>query len=134
VVTTAPVSGEQLKAALGNATSPDDLAVLVVVPTLAQNERLFRLGDATEAVEHAETVARQTVAALRQAGISVAGHIGPADPAVALSDGLRTYDAERVVVIRRHAEGKRYLEDVPLHPAAEAFHVPLTEVSANGDT
>jgi hypothetical protein len=130
LVTTAPVTPEQLREALPDAISRDEVAVLVVVPTLAETERRFRVGDATEAVEHAETVARQTVGALRRAGIQVSGHIGAADPAVALSDGLRTYDAERVVVMRSHPGARRYLEDVPLEQAAEAFHVPLTEVAA----
>jgi hypothetical protein len=132
LVTTAVVTPEQLRDALPEPISRDELAVLVVVPTLAETERRFRVGDAGEAVEHAESVARRTVAALRRAGIHVAGHIGPADPAVALSDGLRTYDAERVVVMRSHPGARRYLEDVPLDKAAEAFHVPLTEVAAGG--
>ena len=130
LVTTAPVTPEQLRQALPEPVSRDELAVLVVVPTLAETERRFRVGDATEAVGHAEGVARQTVAALRRAGIHVSGHIGAADPAVALSDGLRTYDAERVVVMRSHPGARRYLEDVPLDKAAEAFHVPMTEVAA----
>jgi hypothetical protein len=132
LVTTAPVSPEQLRQVLPDSISRDELAVLVVVPTLAETERRFVIGDASEAVEHAETVARRTVAALRQAGIHVSGHIGAADPAVALSDGLRTYDAERVVVMRSHHGARRYLEDVPLAEAAEAFHVPVTEVAAGG--
>jgi hypothetical protein len=132
LVTTVPAPPEQLRAALPDTVTRADLAVLVVVPTLAQSERRFRLGDASEAVQHAEAVARQTVAALRKAGIAVAGHIGAADPAVALSDGLRTYDAERVVVIRHHPDARRYLEDVPLQEAAGAFHVPITELAADG--
>jgi hypothetical protein len=130
LVTTAPVGPEQLRRALPDSISRDELAVLVVVPTLAETEQRFRRGDATEAVEHAESVARLTVDALRQAGIQVSGHIGAADPAVALSDGLRTYDAERVVVMRSHPGERRYLEDVPLDQAAEAFRVPLTEFAS----
>jgi hypothetical protein len=130
LVATAPVSSQQLRAALPDGTSRDDLAVLVVTPTLADTEARFRLGDPTEAVAHAEHVARQTVEMLRDAGVDVSGHIGAADPAVALSDGLRTYDAERVVAVRRHDDARRYLEDVPLQPAADAFGVPLTEVAA----
>jgi hypothetical protein len=130
LVATTAVPPEQLREALPDSITRDELAVLVVVPTLAETERRFRLGNAAEAVEHAESVARQTVDALREAGVQVSGHIGPADPAVALSDGLRTYDAERVVVMRNHPGARRYLEDVPLEKAAEAFDVPITEVAA----
>jgi hypothetical protein len=122
LVTTVPAAPEQLRAAHDHARR---LAVLGVVPTLAQNERRFRLGDATEAVEHAEAVARRTVAALRDAGIAVAGHIGPADPAVALSDGLRSYHAEGVVVIRNQPGA---------HATSRTCHcrrpqLPMTEVA-----
>jgi hypothetical protein len=67
--------------------------------------------------------------ALREAGLHVSGHIGAADPAVALSDGLRTYRAELVIIVRQRTGG-RYLEDVPLKPAAEIFSVPAREVAA----
>lgn len=130
LVATRAVAAEELRRALPDSIEPQELAVLVVVPTLAQTEAQLRVGDASEAVEHAETVAQQTVASLRAAGIHVSGHIGPADPAVALSDGLRTYDAERVVVVRS-SEG-RYLEDVPLHEAAETFGVPMHELTPHG--
>jgi hypothetical protein len=131
LVATTPVDADTLRQVLGDAVSRDDLAVLVVVPALAATEARFRLGDAAEAVEHAERIARETVDRLRAAGVHVTGHIGPADPAVAVSDGLRTYDAEQVIVVRRGGD-RRYLEDVPLHGAAEAFGVPLKEVTAAG--
>jgi hypothetical protein len=130
LVATAPVAPDALRRVLPEPAASKDLAVLVVVPTLAETERRFRLGDAAEAVEHAERVARETVAVLRDAGIHAAGHIGPADPAVALADGLRTYDAERAVVSREHPGARRYLEDVPVEQAARAFEVPVTELSA----
>ena len=129
LVATTPVEPDALRRALPDDIARDELAVLVVVPTLAATEARFRLGDAAEAVEHAERIARETVERLRAAGLHVTGHIGPADPAVAVSDGLRTYDAEQVVVVRRDGDG-RYLEDVPLQGAAEAFAVPLREINA----
>jgi hypothetical protein len=106
----------------------DDVAVLVVAPALAQTAARFHAGDATEAVEHGEAVARATVAALRGVGLRAEGHIGAADPAVAVSQGLRTYAPDRVVVARRHSGRLRYLEDVPVAGAADAFGVPLEEV------
>ena len=125
-----PVSAEELRRALPDATEPQELAVLVVVPTLARTEAQLRAGDATEAVPHAEAIAKETVASLRAAGVHVSGHIGPADPAMALSDGLRTYDAERVVVVR--GRGGRYLEDVDLREAAATFGVPVEDLTRPG--
>ena len=128
LVTTGAISAEQLCAALPEPPAPDDLAVLVVVPTLAATSGRFHAGHATEAVEHAEQIARDTVDRLAAAGVHVSGHIGPADPAVAISDGLRTYDAERAV-LARHREQMRYLEDVDVAGAAEAFGKPLHEIT-----
>lgn len=130
LVAMTPVSADELRRALPHAIDPQELAVLVVVLTPARTEAELRVGDATEAVPHAERIAKETVASLRAAGLHVAGHIGPADPAVALSDGLRTYDAERVVVFR--GRGGRYLEDVELREAAETFGVPVQELTRAG--
>jgi hypothetical protein len=127
LVATTPVSAEELRRALPDSVEPEALAILAVVPALARTEAALRVGDASEAVPHAERIARETVASLRAAGLSVTGHIGPADPAVALSDGLRTYDAERVVVVR--GQSGRYLEDVELREAAATFGVPVTELT-----
>jgi hypothetical protein len=127
LVATTPVSADELRRVLPESIEPQQLAVLVVVPTLARSEAQLRAGDATEAVPHAESIAQETVASLRAAGLHVSGHIGPADPAVAVSDGLRTYDAERVVVVR--GRGGRYLEHVELREAATTFGVPLKELT-----
>jgi hypothetical protein len=132
LLTTLVVSPEQLRKALPAPLAAEQLAVLVVVPTLAKTAARLRLGDASEAVDHAEKISQQTVVSLRAAGIDVSGHIGPADPAVALSDGLRTYAAELAVVARHRAGAGRYLEDVGLEGAASAFEVPITELVADG--
>lgn len=129
LVTTTPIAAPVLRAHLPGALSQDGLAVLVVVPTLGANAEVFHRGDPVEAVEHAEAVARRQVGLLEEAGIPVSGHIGAADPAVAVSDGLRTYRAEHVVVARR-PRGGRHLEDVPVADAAGVFGVPLTEIDA----
>lgn len=129
LVATEPITAEQLRTALPDERANHELAVLVVAPALASSARSYAVGGATEAVHHAEEVARTTVAALRAAGIHTSGHIGPTDPAVAVSDGLRTYAAEQVVVARHRQPPMRHLEDVPLDAAAEAFGVPLRELA-----
>lgn len=127
LVATDPVSADQLCHALPGVPC-EDLAVLVIAPTLTINSRAVALSRPEEAIDHAEETTRTTVTALREAGIHASGHIGPTDPAVALSDGLRTYDAEQVVIARHREQPMRHLEDVPLKRAAEAFGVPLREI------
>jgi len=64
LVTTGTLAPQRLRQALPDVPAADDLAVLVVVPTLARNASELRRGDASEPVAHAETIARETVAAL----------------------------------------------------------------------
>jgi hypothetical protein len=112
---------------------PADVGVLVIVPTLADRPLRLRFGDAGEAAPHAQAVLREALAGLRAAGIRATGRIGAADPAVAVSDGLRTYAADRVVVARHRTAPLRHLEDVPVEGAADAFGVPLREVGLSDD-
>jgi hypothetical protein len=126
LITTEPLGTDLLKQA-----APDieqhGLAVQVIVPTLAETAARLRLGDPTEAVAHAQAVVTRTTERLAADGVQVAGHIGGADPAVALSDGLRTFDAEHVIVARHRRSG-RYLEEVDVQSAAAVFGVPITEI------
>lgn len=129
LVATDPVSPEELRSALPDTTEDEDLAVLVIAPALSVASRLRALMAPDEAVEHATAVSHATVDALHDAGIPTTGHVGPTDPAVAIAHGLRTYDAESVVVARHHRKPLRRREGVDLNGTAEAYGVPLREIS-----
>jgi nucleotide-binding universal stress UspA family protein len=128
LVTTGPLDVERFREEALDEADPEGVGVLVIAPTLADRPLRFRLGDASEAVPHAESVLDETLDAFRSAGIHATGHVGPADPAVAVSDGLRTYDADLVVVARHRTGRTRHLETVPVDGAAAAFGVPLREL------
>ena len=128
LVTSGPLDARRFRQDVLDTHDADRTGVLVIVPTLADRPLRLRLGDASDAAPHAQAVLNETLDALRRAGFRATGHIGPADPAVAVSDGLRTYDADLVVVARHHAGRVRHLEDVPVKRAAAAFGVPLREV------
>lgn len=128
LVTTGPLDVDRFREEALDGADPQRVGVLVIAPTLADRPLRFRLGDASEAVPHAEAVLDQTLDALRSTGIHATGHIGPADPAVAVSDGLRTYEADLVVVARHRTGRSRHLETVPVNGAAAAFGVPLREL------
>lgn len=128
LLTTVALTPAQLRAVLSGSRG-DEPAVLVVVPALPRGRRDYLLGAASEGVARARAVCEETVAALRSAQITASGHIGAVDPAVALADGLRTFEAQRVVVVR-HAHGGRYLERVPLEGALAPFGVSAQTVAA----
>ena len=127
LVTTGPIGPPVIEEILrGN--DPDDVGVLVIVPTLADRPLRLLVGDASEAVPQAQAVVNETLDALRAVGIRAMGHIGPADPAVALSASLRTYPADLVVVARHRSDAMRHFEAVPFESAAAAVGVPIREV------
>lgn len=129
LVATDPVSPDELRSALPDEANDADLAVLVIAPALSSASRLRALVAPDEAIEHATAVSHATVDALHAAGIATTGHVGPTDPAVAIAHGLRTYDAEAVVVARHHRKPLRRREDVDLSATASAYGVPLREIS-----
>lgn len=134
LVATDPVSPEELRSALPDTTEDEDLAVLVIAPALSQPSWLRALLAPDEAIDHATAVSHATVDALHDAGIATTGHVGPTDPAVAIAHGLRTYDAEAVVVARHHRKPLRRREGVDLNGTAEAYGVPLREISIDRPT
>ncbi len=100
LVTAEPMTAEQVRDAVGDATS-----IMVVAP-----ER--------HDYAHARRVEADTVAALRSAGIRAAGHVGDRNPEHAIEDALALFPAARVIIVARGAEASVYRE----HVDAEAIH------------
>jgi hypothetical protein len=109
-------------------SDPDDVAVAVVVPTMAAGPVRFILGDARDAVPEARSIVEQVLGVLNAAGIRATGTVGAADPAVAVAHGLATYAADLVVVARDPASDSRHLESVPVERAAAKAGVPLRKI------
>ena len=101
VVCTEPMTAEQVRELVGPATS-----IMVVAP-----ERPDYI--------HARRVEAETVAALRNAGIRAAGHVGDRHPELAIEDALALFPAASVVVIARGAEASVYHEHVDFEAIRE---------------
>ncbi len=129
LVATDPITPDELRSALPDTPSDEDLAVLVIAPALPAASRLRAFMAPEEAIEHAAAVSHATVDALIDAGVPSTGHVGPTDPAVAVAQGLRTYDAEAVVVARHRGKPLRRREDVDIDGTAAAYGVPLREIA-----
>jgi hypothetical protein len=125
VLTSEPITGEQLRAALGTRTDPTDAEVMVVAPAYAKSGLRFWMSDADESIAKAEQVRRASVEKLGDAGIPAAGDTGEADPHAAIEDALKTFDADRIVVFTREGEGRRYREDLDSDELAERYGRPV---------
>ena len=121
-----PVSGEALKAAVGD-TDAEQAEVLVVAPALDTSWR-FWLSDPDRAIERAEAVQEETVERMDEEGIDAAGDTGESDPLLALQDALATYDADEIVLFTHPGGEQNWLEAGILEQAEERFSQPVRHI------
>ncbi|MFL5822894.1 MAG: hypothetical protein ACJ764_05560 [Solirubrobacteraceae bacterium] len=125
ILTSEPISAQQLRDALGQDAEDDE--VLVVAPALQESGLRFWTADADEAIDKAQEVWRRTVGELSEAGVSAHGDTGESDPLQAIQDSLQTFPAQRIVLFRHPEEEQRYREDFDLDEVRERFGLPVEE-------
>lgn len=125
VVTSEPITAQQLRATLTSHGDPSDAEVMVVAPALADSALKFWMSDADEAIARADEVRRESVERLGEQGVSATGDTGEADPYTAIDDALKTFDADRIVLFTRQGEAQRYREDVDDRELADRFGRPV---------
>jgi hypothetical protein len=130
VVTSEPISAQQLRNALGPEGDPAEAEVMVVAPALAGSAVKFWMSDADEAIERADRVRRESVERLGEEGVSATGDTGEADPYDAIEDALQTFDADRIVLFTHEGGDQRYREDLDDREIAERFGRPVDHAAA----
>jgi nucleotide-binding universal stress UspA family protein len=128
VLTSEPITAEQLREALDDNPAPQEVEVMVVAPALQESGLKFWLSDADDAIARAEEVWRGTVQRLDSAGVAATGDTGESDPMDAIQDALQTFDADRIVLFT-HENGQRYREDIDEAEIEERFGVPVAHAS-----
>ncbi len=133
VLTTEPISADQLRAALPAEADPSDAEVMVIAPALHENALRFWVSDADEAIGKARAVESETIDQLGDAGISASADTGESDPLEAVEDALRTFEADRIVIFSHPRDEQLYREDVDDSQLRERFGIPVdrAEVSRN---
>jgi hypothetical protein len=129
VLTTEPVTADQLRAALPADSDPEDAEVMVVAPALHKNALRFWVSDADEAISRADEVSHQSVEQLGADGVSASGDTGESDPDEAIEDALKTFPADRILVFTHPDSEQRYKEDVDPDELQQRFGVPVTQAS-----
>jgi hypothetical protein len=127
VLTTEPVSADQLRDALPGDTDPKDAEVMVVAPALHKSALRFWMSDADDAIARAEEVRRASVERLGEEGVSASADTGEGDPEDALEDVLKTFDADRILVFTHRDGEQRYREDVDPDALQSRFGIPVTQ-------
>jgi hypothetical protein len=132
VVTTAPISGEELRAALPEGVDPRDAEVTVVAPALQPNSFKFWLSDADEAIARAKQVSQESRQKLDADGVQAHADTGESDPLEAIQDALITFPADRIVLFTHEGEDQAYREDVDPAEVRERFGVPVDQARVSG--
>jgi hypothetical protein len=129
VLTTEPVTADQLRAALPADSDPEDAEVMVVAPALHKNALRFWVSDADEAIAKADDVSHRSVEQLGAEGVSASGDTGESDPNEAIDDALKTFPADRILIFSHPDSEQRYKEDVDPDELQQRFGVPVTQAS-----
>lgn len=129
VLTSEPVSGGQLRAAVGQDVGPGEVEVMVVAPAFQESAIRFWLSDADDAIARADEVRRQTVEQLDHEGVAASGDTGESDPEKAIEDALQTFAAERIVVFTHPDADRQYREDIDVDAVRQRFGVPVEQAT-----
>jgi nucleotide-binding universal stress UspA family protein len=120
VVAVAEATAESAQRVANLAGDPDDVRIVVPVPS----HRLDRwLSAEDKARREAEARLARSAGALVAAGLPVSGSVGDPDPAQALEDELRDFAADEVVLLAGNGRD-------PLAKIEPRLGIPLRRVSA----
>jgi hypothetical protein len=132
VLTSEPITAEQLRAAVGVDTDPAATEVVVIAPALAENPVKFWFSDVDEAIARAAAIRAETVQRLAAHGVSARGDTGESDPVQAIADALETFPADRIIVFTHgESEGRRYREDIDDDELRERFGLPVDRAAVS---
>jgi nucleotide-binding universal stress UspA family protein len=125
VITTEPISADQLRDALHWAADLARVEVMLVAPALHDSPLTFWLSDADDAIARADRVRRDSLARLEAEGIAAHGDTGEGDPLDAIEDALRTFNADHIVLFTHPPGKQRYREDIDPHEVEQRFGLPV---------
>lgn len=129
VLTSEPISAEQLRTGLPADLDPTQGEVLIVAPALQEGPLKFWVSDADEAIDRAQKVQRQSVEQLDGTGVSASGDTGESDLMTAIQDALATFAADRILLFTSSGED-RYLEDVDPAEVQQRFGIPVSRAES----
>ncbi|MBV9474417.1 MAG: hypothetical protein JO206_15750 [Solirubrobacterales bacterium] len=132
VLTSEPISAEQLRAALPDDAEPEQAEVMIVAPAFADSALRFWMSDADDAIARAEKVREESVRRLDEAGVPASGDTGESDPLKAIEDALGTFQADRILLFTHRGEDQRYREDIDEREVKERFGLPVDRAPLTG--
>ena len=127
VLTSEPISAQQLRDALPGGVDLDRTEVMLVAPALQESGIRFWVNDVDEAIERARKIEQESVESLGAEGVTARGDTGESDPVQAIQDALQTFPADRILVFTHPGSDKRYREDFDPGELEERFGRPVDQ-------
>jgi GABA permease len=127
VVANETVEGTALVETVRDIALAADAEVLVVAPAL--NTRLRHwMSDSDGAREAAELRLAGCLARLTEAGVAATGHVGDADPILAIEDAVADFPADEIVIGTHPEERSNWLAHDLVARACAYFGLPVAHV------
>jgi hypothetical protein len=123
VIASEPVNAELIGRS-SDAGAGDDVRVLA--PTLPDSGLRYWLNDTDDAIERAQQIVDESVAALAEGDVSVEGDAPTDDdPAVSVADAIHQFQPDRVLVVKHRERNEAYREGSVLDEARSQTDVPV---------
>jgi hypothetical protein len=107
------------------ANEDEGAEVLVLTPAVVDSPLKFWVSDIDAARVSAKATADELASEFEDAGASVEGQVGDADPRMAIEDAMRTFDPDRVLVVKHPSDDEAYREDSLTDHLIETVDVPV---------
>jgi hypothetical protein len=128
VIANETVGGAALLSEIQSRTGDRKSEILVITPALAGSKLDHWASDIDEGIKTARQRLDKSVQTLSSLGLEVRGEVGDHDPNTALSDALRAYAADEVIIATHTPERSRWLEQGVVDKAREEVPIPVTHV------
>lgn len=133
VVTTEAVDGARLREQVLRVTGEADAEVRIVVPATKLSPLQWLANEEDDARGEAQETADEAGRAVDDAGDveDVEVEVGDSDPVQAIEDALRTFPADRLVIVTPSGEQENWLEKDSAAEAIQRFDLPVTHLAAD---
>ena len=128
VVANQTVGGKALLSEIENRCKGGPCEILVTVPALPGSKLDYWASATDGATEEAKQRLADSVAAITALGLTTWGEVGDSDPNVAISDSLRTFPADELVISTHPPQKSKWLERGVVDRAREEVDLPITHV------
>jgi hypothetical protein len=132
VLTSEPITADDLGRARPESVDPRDAQVMLVAPALQDSPLQFWVSDADDAIARARQVQSESMQHLSEEGIAARGDTGEGEPLQAIQDALATFPADRIALFVHKGDARTYREDVGPDAVQDRFGVPVDRVSISG--